>query len=186
MGSHGISKSDTLRKYLPPVLAALLLVLAWMGVRFSPGFSETFAACFVASQVLVLLWDLLFSRLVGIAGALLLAVCTMIYAAGDDYLNGCILVSIVGMVVYAVALAVTGIAKGSCLSERVLRLALAGAGVFTFACGVFSTALLPLGIGALLCLVSRHLDGAGRWAALAGLVLCDLFLASPMCFPGGV
>ena len=81
------------------------------------------------------------------------------------------------------------------------------AALFCLACGITSTALLPVGLGVLCMLAARYGEkhtspesSAARSAfasrcgengkrflpVLVGLVLCDVFLIAPMCSSGGI
>ena len=172
----------SLRRLPLPLLLAAACVLAWIGVDFSPGFSESFAACFVTAQLLVLLIQTPFSRWIGLLGVMLLTAGSYIYAAGDDFLSVCCRIALAALLLCAVFQL-----KAKCgFSEGLLRTALLAAGVFTVLCGIFSTALLPLGLGVLLCFAARFSERAKGWLTAAGLLLCDVFLLAPMCFPGGV
>ena len=171
----------TLQKAALPLLFAAILTAAWAGVSFSPGFSESFAACFITAQVMAVVFRNTFGRVTALLGSLFLAAGSYIYAAGDDHLNTCVWAALFG----AALCSAWEWKKPQTFSERLLRPVLFGAALFTAACGIFSTALLPLGGGAMLLLASRYTEKARKRLAFAGLFLCSLFLLAPMCFPGG-
>lgn len=170
-----------LQKIFPPLLSGAVLVMAWAGVSFSPGFSESFAACFITSQVLAMAFENVFGRVTALAGALLLAAGSYIYAAGDDCLNTCLWAALGGMLLCSL---LEG-RQQAAFSEKLLRTVLFGAALFTVFCGLFSTALLPAGLGAMLCFAARFSQKAREHQVLAGIFLCSLFMLAPMCFPGG-
>ena len=173
-------------KYLPKILMPLLygavLTLSWAGVSFSPGFSESFAACFITASVFELFFRNPFGRMTALAGSLLLAAGSYIYAAGDDHLNACLWAALLG----AALCGVLHTKEPVPFSERLLRPVLFGTALFTVFCGLFSTALLPAGSGALLLFAARFKEEARTGLSFAGLFICSLFLLAPMCFPGGV
>ena len=171
----------TLQKAALPLLFAAILTAAWAGVSFSPGFSESFAACFITAQVTAVAFRNTFGRVTALLGALFLAAGSYIYAAGDDHLNTCVWAAIFG----AALCSAWEWKKPQTFSERLLRPVLFGAALFTAACGIFSTALLPLGGGAMLCFGARHTKEVQNRLISAGLLLCTFFLLAPMCFPGG-
>lgn len=172
---------NKLHKILAALLCAAVLIVSWAGVSFSPGFSESFAACFITVQVLELSFRNSFARMSAAAGALFLASGSYIYAAGDDHLNICLWAALLGA-------ALCGIfqwKKQEPFSELLLRPVLFGAALFTSFCGLFSTALLPVGLGAMLLFGARYTEGARTGLILTGLFFCSAFLLAPMCFPGG-
>ena len=171
-----------LHKTFLPLLSAAVLIISWTGVSFSPGFSESFAACFITALVPELYVRNSFGRMTALAGALLLAAGSYIYAAGDDHLNICVWAALLGG-------ALCGVfqwKRTEPFSELIFRTVLFGSALFTLFCGLFSTALLPLGLGAMLLFGARYTEGARTGLMLAGLFLCSIFLLAPMCFPGGV
>ncbi len=179
---------SVLRKISLPLLFAAVSALAWAGVSFSPGFSEGFSFSFIAAMIVSLLMQNLFGRLVGVVGALLLTAGSYIYAAGDDHLDLCFNAALAGGLICAAVLVLMRKKWELSLTEGLLKCALLFAGIFTLFCGIFSTALLPLGLGVIFCLASRFFE-RGRAQArilLPGLLLCAVFLIAPMCFPGGV
>ena len=171
-----------LQKILLPLLYGAVLIISWAGVSFSPGFSESFAACFITAAVPELFFRNSFGRMTALAGSLFLAAGSYIYAAGDDHLNTCLWAALLGTALYAVLQA----KEPMPFSERLLRPVLFGAALFTAFCGLFSTALLPAGLGALLLFAARFKEEDRSRLSLAGLFICSLFLLAPMCFPGGV
>lgn len=171
-----------LQKILLPLLYGAVLIISWAGVSFSPGFSESFAACFITAALPELFFRNSFGRMTALAGSLFLAAGSYIYAAGDDHLNTCLWAALLGTALYAVLQA----KEPMPFSERLLRPVLFGAALFTAFCGLFSTALLPAGLGALLLFAARFKEEARTGLSFAGLFICSLFLLAPMCFPGGV
>lgn len=167
-------------------LSAAALIIAGIGVDFSPGFSEGFVFCFVAAQLILLILRKPAWAWIGTLGALLLLAGSYIYAAGDDHLRLCVRLALAGTVVGGVLIFLRQRGERVPLPEGLLRLGLLAAGLFTLLCGLFSTALLPLALGVLLCLAARVLTKAQPWLTLVGLLLCDVFLIAPLCFPGGV
>ena len=79
-----------LQKILLPLLYGAVLIISWAGVSFSPGFSESFAACFITAALPELFFRNSFGRMTALAGSLFLAAGSYIYAAGDDHLNTCL------------------------------------------------------------------------------------------------
>lgn len=171
-----------LQKILLPLLYGAVLIISWAGVSFSPGFSESFAACFITAALPELFFRNSFGRMTALAGSLFLAAGSYIYAAGDDHLNTCLWAALLGTALYAVLQA----KEPMPFSEMLLRPVLFGAALFTAFCGLFSTALLPAGLGALLLFTARFKEEDRSRLSLAGLFICSLFLLAPMCFPGGV
>ena len=171
-----------LQKILLPLLYGAVLIISWAGVSFSPGFSESFAACFITAAVPELFFRNSFGRMTALAGSFFLAAGSYIYAAGDDHLNTCLWAALLGTALYAVLQA----KEPMPFSEMLLRPVLFGAALFTAFCGLFSTALLPAGLGALLLFAARFKEEDRSRLSLAGLFICSLFLLAPMCFPGGV
>lgn len=171
-----------LQKILLLLLYGAVLIISWAGVSFSPGFSESFAACFITAALPELFFRNSFGRMTALAGSLFLAAGSYIYAAGDDHLNTCLWAALLGTALYAVLQA----KEPMPFSERLLRPVLFGAALFTAFCGLFSTALLPAGLGALLLFAARFKEEDRSRLSLAGLFICSLFLLAPMCFPGGV
>lgn len=171
-----------LQKILLPLLYGAVLIISWAGVSFSPGFSESFAACFITAALPELFFRNSFGRMTALAGSLFLAAGSYIYAAGDDHLNTCLWAALLGTALYAVLQA----KEPMPFSEMLLRPVLFGAALFTAFCGLFSTALLPAGLGALLLFAARFKEEDRSRLSLAGLFICSLFLLAPLCFPGGV
>lgn len=171
-----------LHKTFLPLLSAAALIISWTGVSFSPGFSESFAACFITALVLELYVQNSFGRMTALAGSLFLSAGTYIYAAGDDHLNSCVLAALLG----AVLCGIFQKGKQEPVSELLLRPVLFGSALFSAFCGLFSTALLPVGLGAMLLFAARYREEGREELTIAGLIFCCVFLASPMCFPGGV
>lgn len=167
------------------LLQAAAAALAWAGADFSPGFSEGLAAVFVTAGAASLFCpQAIWGRIVYLLGAFCIPVGTYIYAAGEDHLSLCLLLSLIGTAaVYAVLSVVLRKTKVS-LGEHLLRIALLMGGLFSLLCGVFSTALLPVGFGLLLCFTGRCTARALPWLTAAGLLLTDVFLVVPMCFGG--
>lgn len=170
-----------IRKIFLPLLYAAVLAASWAGVSFSPGFSESFAALFITAQMTALVFRNSFGRVTALLGALLLAAGTYIYAAGDDHLDTCVWAALAG----AALCGVLQMKKPAAFPERLLRTVLSGTALFTVLCGIFSTALLPAGLGAMLVLAGRNTEEESPWLILLGLLLCSAFLLAPMCFPGG-
>ncbi len=167
------------------LLQGAAAALAWAGADFSPGFSEGLAAVFVTAGAAALFSpQAIWGRILFLCGALCIPVGTYIYAAGEDHLSLCLLLSLIGTAaVYAVLSVVLRKTKVP-LGEHLLRIALLMGGLFSLFCGVFSTALLPVGFGLLLCFAARFTDRALPWLTAAGLLLTDVFLVAPMCFGG--
>lgn len=177
--------SKTVKITAAAFLAAAALIIAGIGVDFSPGFSEGFVLCFVTAQLILLILRKSAWAWIGTLGALLLLAGSYIYAAGDDHLSLCVWSTLAGTAVAAV-LVLARRGERLPLSEELLRLSLLAVGLFTLLCGLFSTALLPLALGVLLCFAARVLSKTQPWLTLVGLLLCDVFLIAPLCFPGGV
>lgn len=167
------------------LLQTAAAALAWIGTDFSPGFSEGLIAIFVFAGAAMLLFpEAAWGRIVFLAGALCIPVGTYIYAAGEDHLSACLWISLLGTAsTYAVLFVILRKNKKPA-SEHLLRTALVFAGLFSLLCGVYSTALLPVGFGVLLCSAARYAGNTLPWITVAGLLLCDAFLLAPMCFRG--
>lgn len=169
------------------LLAAAAVALAWIGVDFSPGFSEGLTAVFLtAGAIPLLLLQKERGRVLVLTGALCVPVGTYIYAAGEDHLGACVIIALFGTALCFAALFVLFRKKKERPVEHIVRFALLYAGLFTLLCGIFSTALLPVGFGVLICFAARYTERAMPWMTLAGLFLCDLFLLAPMCFGGAL
>ena len=159
--------------------------LAWIGADFSPGFSEGLIAVFVFAGAAVLLWQKrVWGRIVFLTGVLCVPVSTYIYAAGEDHLSVCLWISLLGTIAVYGVFAVLLIKERKPVMEHVLRAGLLFAGIFSSLCGIFSTALLSVGTGVLLCFAARYTKRALSYLTIAGLLLTDLFLISPMLFGG--
>ncbi len=167
------------------LLSAALTALAWIGADFSPGFSEGLAAVFVAAGAVMLAGPrTVWGRILFLAGTFCVPVGTYVYAAGEDHLSACVWISLLSaLVLYAVLLIIRR-GKKEPVSEHLLRFALLASGLFSLLCGVFSTALLPVGAGLLLCFAARFTEKALPYLTAAGLLLVDAFLLAPMCFGG--
>ena len=120
-------------------LAAAVLIIAGIGTHFSPGFSEGFAFCFVAAQLILLILRKSALAWIGTLGALLLLAGSYIYAAGDDHLNLCVGITVAGTALGVVLIFLRRSGRVP-LPEGLLRLSLLAAGLFTLLCGLFSTA----------------------------------------------
>ncbi len=162
---------------------ALLCLSAVLGIHFSPGFSEWYVGIFMIIGAISLLHadgGKLFLPLLLSLAAVLLWVGCYVYAAGDDWLDRDVWIS-VGSAAVLYALLQRG--RKAPLPEHLARFLLLLVGLFALFCGVSSTALLPVGIGTLLFAADRILQRRGILAVF-GLVLCSLFLLMPM-IPGG-
>lgn len=177
-----------------------VVVIAGVGMDFSPSFTAMFLVIFLALAVLGELCAyygkerdsrvlLFLGRFFLIIGALLVFASTYIYANGDDWLTLSVCIAPMVAVVLHIAVYfffyrqwVMGVDAGV---ENCLLLA---AGLFTLACAVPSTALWPYGLGVLLILTARRLGSAGadirlsRGTMVAGMLLCSVFLVAPMLF----
>jgi len=156
----------------------LLLAPALGGTHFSPSFTALFFTVFLVTVVL----GEFAGQVPMVLGSLLVVPATYIYAAGDDWilLDLCLsLLLTVGF--YGVLLRRW---KADVL-EHLLRLLLLEGALFALACGITSVALLPVGLGVALILAARYLEQGNIWLTAVGMVLCDVFLISPMLFPGG-
>lgn len=178
------------------------VVIAGVGMEFSPSFTAMFLVVFLVLTVLGELCAyygkerdsrvLLFTgRFFLTVGALLVFVSTYMYANGDDWLklSACVAPAVAVVLHLAVYLFfyrregwIMGVDAGI---ENCLLLA---AGLFTLACAVPSTALWPYGLGVLLILTARRLGSAGadmqlsRGTMVTGMLLCSVFLVAPMLF----
>ena len=179
-----------------------VVVIAGVGMDFSPSFTAMFLVVFLVLAVLGELCGyygkkqdsrtlLFMGRFFLIVGAFLVFASTYIYANGDDWLklSACIAPAAAVVLHLAVYLFfykregwVMGVDAGI---ENCLLLA---AGLFTLACAVPSTALWPYGLGVLLILTARRLGSAGadmrlsKGAMVTGMLLCAAFLVAPMVF----
>ena len=167
------------------LLQTAAAALAWIGTDFSPGFSEgLIAAYIIAGAAALLCQKRAWGRVVFLTGVLCVPVGTYIYAAGEDHLSICLWISVLGTITaYGSSAALLSKEKQS-VTEHMLRAGLLFAGTFSLLCGVFSTALLPVGTGVLLCFAARYTKRALPYLTLIGLLLTDLFLLSPMLFGG--
>lgn len=178
------------------------VVIAGVGMDFSPSFTAMFVMVFLSltalgegflcfrsrkhGRVFTFL-----GRLFPIFGALLALPASYIYAAGDDWIDACLNIALVGSVILHCAIYFLlyrkqgrklGVAAGV---ENWLLLA---AGIFTLSCAVPSTALWPYGLGILLMLAAMRLADVKedswlpRGAMTLGMLLCAAFLAAPMVF----
>lgn len=176
------------KAYFPILLlrtAAAALALA--GADFSPGFSEGLTAAFMfAGAAMLFCPRTVCGRILFLIGSLCVSAGTYIYAAGEDHLSSCVLLSLFGTAFLYAVLCVLLHTKKEPAAEHLLRAALLFAGLFSLFCGIFSTALLPVGFGILLCFAARLTDRALPWLTVCGLLLTDLFLLAPMCFGGAL
>lgn len=178
----------TLKKHISvPILLLQIAAaaLAWAGAGFSPGFSEGLSAVFVIAGAVMLLFPRTVSgRILFLAGALCVPAGTYIYAAGEDHLTSCVWFSLFGTVCIYTFLCMILQREKERTGEHLLRAVLLFTGLFSLICGIFSTALLPVGVGVLLCFSARYTQRALPWLTIAGLLLCDVFLLAPMVFGG--
>lgn len=169
------------------LLQAAAAALAWAGADFSPGFSEGLAAVFVIAGAAALFCPrTAWGRIVFLSGSFCIPIGTYIYAAGEDHLSLCLYLALFGTAAVYAVLSVALRKKKVPLGEHLLRASLLMGGLFSLLCGVFSTALLPVGFGLLLCFAARCTDRALPWLTAAGLLLTDAFLIAPMCFGGAL
>ena len=167
------------------LLQTAAAALAWAGAGFSPGFSEGLAAVFVIAGAVMLLFPRTASgRILFLAGALCVPAGTYIYAAGEDHLTSCVWISLIGTACVYAVLCMIPQKKKTRPGEHLLRAVLLFNGLFSLLCGIFSTALLLVGIGVLLCFSARYTQRTFPWLTIAGLLLCDVFLLTPMVFGG--
>ncbi|MCB5387952.1 hypothetical protein LIQ05_13255 [Blautia glucerasea] len=132
------------------------------------------------------------SRIFYIIGMIWVFPAVIIYATGDDWMNGCMKAAGIGSIVLC------GIWFGWMWKKGEIRLAvwgkavellisLAGALLAVF-CGINSVALIPYGAGLLLLTIARLSEGKENKVRecffLAGLVLMTVFPSAPML--GGV
>ncbi len=175
------------KKMIIPILLlqTATAALAWIGTDFSPGFSEGLIATYIITGAAVLLCQKrVWGRVVYLTGVLCVPVGTYIYAAGEDHLSVCLWVSALGTIaVYGLSAALLSKGKQP-VTEHMLRAGLLFAGTFSLLCGVFSTALLTVGTGVLLCFAACYTKRALPYLTLAGLLVTALFLLSPMLFGG--
>lgn len=167
------------------LLQAAAAALAWAGADFSPGFSEGLAAVFVTAGAASLFCPrTAWGQIMFLSGSICIPIGTYIYVAGEDHLSLCLLLALFGTAAVYAVLSVVPKKNKAPLGEHLLRMALLMGGLFSLLCGVFSTALLPVGFGLLLCFAARFTDRALPWLTAAGLLLTDVFLVVPMCFGG--
>ena len=177
-----------------------VVVIAGVGMDFSPSFTAMFLVTFLVLAVLGELCAyygkerdsrvlLFLGRFFLIIGAFPVFASTYIYANGDDWLTLSVCIAPVVAVVLHLAIYlffyrregwIMGVDAGI---ENCLLLT---AGLFTLACAVPSTALWPYGLGVLLILTARRLGSAGadirlsRGTMVTGMLLCSVFLVAPM------
>lgn len=178
------------------------VVIAGVGMDFSPSFTAMFVVVFLGLTALgegFLCFrehkhGRIFTfcgRLFPIFGALLALPASYIYAAGDDWIDTCLNIALIGSVVLHFAIYFPlyrkqgrklGVAAG------IENWVLLAAGIFTLSCAVPSTALWPYGFGILLMLTAMRLADVRedprlpRGVMALGMLLCAVFLAAPMVF----
>ena len=179
-----------------------VLVIAAIGVDFSPSFTAIFVMVFLSltalGEVFLCFREhkhgrvfTFFGRLFPILGVVWALPASYIYAAGDDWIDACLNTALIGSVILHFAVYFLlyrkqgrklGVAAGI---ENWILLA---AGIFTLSCAVPSTALWPYGFGILLMLTAMRLADVKkdswlpRGVMTLGMLLCAVFLAAPMVF----
>lgn len=179
-----------------------VLAVAGVGMDFSPSFTAMFLVLFLASTALGEYFRYIGEKkpkyififlglLLSVVGAIFVFPSVYIYAAGDDWLENCILIALIASAILHITIYFLfyqrqqrkmGIGAG------IENWVLLAAGIFTLACAVPSAALWPYGFGVLLILAAKRLEDikAGRRLSrgvmVLGMLLCDLFLAAPMMF----
>lgn len=185
-------------------IIALVCVLAVAGVGwdFSPSFTAVFLMAFLALTALGEYFRYIreksprhiftfLGHLLSVVGALFVFPSVFIYAAGDDWLDNCILIALIVSAILHITMYFLFYQRqrrkmgfGAGIENWVLL----AAGIFTLACAVPSTALWPYGFGVLLILTARRLEDIkadrrlSRGVMVLGMLLCALFLIAPMMF----
>lgn len=183
-------------------IIALVCVLAVAGVGwdFSPSFTAVFLMAFLALTALGEYFRYIREKmprhiftflgyLLSVVGALFVFPSVFIYAAGDDWLDNCILIALIVSAILHITMYFLFYQRqrrkmgfGAGIENWVLL----AAGIFTLACAVPSTALWPYGFGVLLILTARRLEDIkadrrlSRGVMVLGMLLCALFLIAPM------
>lgn len=175
--------------------------LAWLGADFSPSFTMIFLAIDLSLCALAELAALAgrspgakgwakraLDALHGLPfalGTLFALPAVFIYAAGDDWINPCMLAALIGGTLLAAGIALLCQRRGRAL--RTPRLALAWfalcAACFALACALHSPALLPYGAGLLLMAapLAMESDGCARTSLFAlGMALASVMPVAPM------
>ena len=183
------------KKNLIFILGFIMCFLAaYKGMVFSPSFTMIFAVigmgfCIMA-EVLHMFQKKIIkicSRVLFIIGMIWAFPAVIIYATGDDWMNGCMKAAGIGSIVLC------GIWLGWMWKKREIRLAVWGktvellislaAAFLAVFCGINSVALIPYGIGLLLMTFARLFE-TKEYVFLVGVVLMAVFPAAPML--GGV
>ena len=177
-----------MKRQYPLVFFAATAVAVYFGVDFSPGFSEgligAFLLLYAAGLCVSIRWKACGDAF-GCVGAICVFPAVYVYAAGDDWAELTVWVTLlISAAVYIVLRVMTRKQKMR-FSERLLRALLITAGVYTLLSGVPSTALLPAGIGLLLLFAARYIEKCGTLLTAAGLLSVSAFLLAPMLFAGG-
>lgn len=185
--------------------AAFSIGAAWLGWDFSPSFTMLFLGIGLSTWgVGELLWWCPWgnstlqtvyksaSRFFTCVGAVFALPAVYIYAAGDDWLDGCTWATPVA----ATALCIAGVLiirrRGKCCSigTGVELWVSLFPGCFALFCGLRSIALLPYGVGLLVLAVARLIspdrEAERGWCLWAGLLLSSLFSTLPALCQGGV
>ena len=196
-----IEKNKTLGTSLYALALLTLLVPAFIGMDFSPSFTAWFLyACIclhIAGEVLSRLYEhfykgekvylkYLFHPLF-ILGNLFVLPATYIYAVGDDWLARIVWITAISVSLIAVFLFLFTRREenvGTRILEAVQAWGFLAAGVFTVLCGIFSTALLPVGFGVLFLYVAQQLKKE-PWRYVVfwlGILLVTVWLVAPAIF----
>ena len=185
----------------------ILISAAWLGMDFSPGFSEMFVFAFVfltaAAGVLRIVVNTQRNKALKTAAEMIAAVlmcvgCTAviasgyIYAVGDDLLNLTVRRTLI-LTGFTVTLILTLLLMRSKLqsakkTERVfpfpealcilcIAILSSAAGWFLLLCGLTNTALIPCGVSMFCLTVSELLRLYGKRLASAGLFFFSMFMA---------
>lgn len=196
-----MEKNKALGTSLYAFLLLLLLIPAFIGMEFSPSFTAWFLyACIclhIGGEIFSRLFELLYKgektylkylfHALLILGNLFVLPATYIYAVGDDWLTPNVWITVIAASVLALLLFFFT-KKQAGLAVRIFNsthtwVALS-AGIFTILCGIFSTFLLPVGLGVLALYIAEHckdkqLSYSVFWL---GIFLINVWFVVPMVF----
>ena len=179
----------------------MLLIPAFIGMEFSPSFTAWFlyaCICLHIGGEIFSRWIELFYKgeksylkylfhILFILGNLFVLPATYIYAAGDDWLTPNVWITVITASI-ATILLFFFTKKEAGLETRIVNsthtwVALS-AGIFTVFCGIFSTFLLPVGLGVLALYIAEQLKDkrASYGIFWLGIALINVWLVAPMVF----
>lgn len=196
-----MEKNKTLGTSLYALALLILLIPAFIGMDFSPSFTAWFLyACIclhIGGEIFSRAFELLYKgektylkylfHALFILGNLFVLPATYIYAVGDDWITPNVWITVIVASVLALLLFFFT-KKQARLAERIFNsthtwVALS-AGIFTVLCGIFSTFLLPVGLGVLaLHIAEQYKDKQFSHGVFwLGIFLINVWLVAPMVF----